>query len=206
MLNPPTVAIAPRPAPGADDDAAHRDLARLETLVTEHAARAWRVAHALTGDARVAEGVVQAVVAELLDGPPGDPAPGSVAVHVCRRAVTAVGARCPADATSGESGRLDAWLPTFDAAGHRRGDPSTLGADWSGTRDADGPDACARAREATRQLPLDHRAVLVLRDGEGLTEGEIAEALGLPHASVRPRLHRARMALRERLSLAKPAR
>lgn len=205
MLNPPTVAIAPRPLP-ADDDAARRDLEMLESLVSEHAARAWRVAHALTGDDRTAEGVVQAVVAALLDGPPGDTAPRSLAVHVCRLAVTAVGARCPTDAPSGEYGLLEAWLPTFDASGHRRGDPGLLGADWSGARGGDGLDACAHAREATRQLPLDHRAVLVLRDGEGLSEGEIAEALGLPHASVRPRLHRARMALREQLALASSAR
>ncbi len=204
MLSQTTVPVSRRPFPGAGGGANHQGLEMLETLVTEHAARAWRVAHALTGDARTAEGVVQTVIVELLDGPTADTAVSSLAVHVCRLAVTAVRARCGPDPTSGENDGLDAWLPSFDASGHRRGAPGAL-ADSSEAGGADGPDASARAREATRQLPLGHRAVLVLRDGEGLSEGEIAEALELPHASIRPRLHRARMALRERLALASPA-
>ena len=45
-----------------------------------------------------------------------------------------------------------------------------------------------------------YREVLVLRDVEGLSAGEVAEVLGLTVEAVKSRLHRARLAVRERLS------
>ena len=44
------------------------------------------------------------------------------------------------------------------------------------------------------------RSVFVLRDIEGLSTTETAEVLGLTEANVKVRLHRARLALRERLT------
>jgi RNA polymerase sigma-70 factor (ECF subfamily) len=52
---------------------------------------------------------------------------------------------------------------------------------------------------AIAELPDDRRIVLVLRDLEGLAYEEIAEALDLEVGTVKSRLHRARMELRERL-------
>jgi RNA polymerase sigma-70 factor (ECF subfamily) len=49
-------------------------------------------------------------------------------------------------------------------------------------------------------LPDHYRAILVLRDVEELSNEEVAEALGESVASVKSRLHRARMALREVLT------
>jgi RNA polymerase sigma factor (sigma-70 family) len=49
-------------------------------------------------------------------------------------------------------------------------------------------------------LPDHYRAVLVLRDVEGLSNEEVAEVLAETVASVKSKLHRARMALRERLT------
>src|SRR2546427_9957676 len=46
-------------------------------------------------------------------------------------------------------------------------------------------------------LPDGYRAVLVLRDVDGLSTEESADALGESVSSVKSRLHRARMALRE---------
>lgn len=45
-----------------------------------------------------------------------------------------------------------------------------------------------------------YREVLVLRDVEGLTAGEVAQALGLGEAAVKSRLHRARQAIRSALA------
>jgi RNA polymerase sigma-70 factor (ECF subfamily) len=45
-----------------------------------------------------------------------------------------------------------------------------------------------------------HREVLLLRDGEGLTAPEVAEVLGLTSQAVKSRLHRARLAVRERIA------
>jgi RNA polymerase sigma-70 factor (ECF subfamily) len=49
-------------------------------------------------------------------------------------------------------------------------------------------------------LPDHYRAVLVLRDIEGLSNEEAAEAIGESVAAVKSRLHRARMVLREELT------
>jgi RNA polymerase sigma-70 factor, ECF subfamily len=49
-------------------------------------------------------------------------------------------------------------------------------------------------------LPPPYRAVLILRDLEGFSTAETAEALGLTPITVKVRLHRARLALRQRLA------
>lgn len=48
-------------------------------------------------------------------------------------------------------------------------------------------------------LPVDQREVLVLRDLQGLSGAETAEALGLERAAMKSRLHRAREAVRVQL-------
>jgi len=49
------------------------------------------------------------------------------------------------------------------------------------------------------ELTPEHRAVLVLRDIQGLSYDEIAAALELEDGTVRSRLHRARMELKEKM-------
>ena len=56
-----------------------------------------------------------------------------------------------------------------------------------------------QVQEAMLGLTEDHRLVLVLREIQGLSYEEIAEALGAEVGTVRSRLHRARMALKLRL-------
>lgn len=89
----------------------------------------------------------------------------------------------------------------------------------SGVRDAiadpaTGPEQAAVTHELERHLALAidslgpaQREVLVLRDVEGLSAPEVAEVLGIHVDAVKSRLHRARMAVRERLApaLAAPA-
>jgi len=52
---------------------------------------------------------------------------------------------------------------------------------------------------AIGELPEERRIVVVLRDVEGLAYEEIAEILELPVGTVRSRLHRARLDLKEKL-------
>jgi RNA polymerase sigma-70 factor, ECF subfamily len=52
---------------------------------------------------------------------------------------------------------------------------------------------------AIAELPEDRRVVVVLRDLEGLSYDEIAGVLGLEPGTVRSRLHRARLDLKEKL-------
>ncbi len=53
---------------------------------------------------------------------------------------------------------------------------------------------------ALATLPESLRSVFVLRDIEGLSTAEAAAALGLTETNAKVRLHRARLALRERLT------
>ena len=59
-----------------------------------------------------------------------------------------------------------------------------------------------RVQRALTRLSAEHRAVLVLKDMEGQKYEAIAEVLGVPIGTVRSRLHRARLELRELLEKA----
>jgi len=56
-----------------------------------------------------------------------------------------------------------------------------------------------QVRAAIATLGEDHRAILILRDMEGCCYETIAEILDLPPGTVRSRLHRARLQLRDEL-------
>jgi RNA polymerase sigma-70 factor, ECF subfamily len=74
--------------------------------------------------------------------------------------------------------------------------------DWSALPDEQllGKERQDVLNTALAALPDTLRSVFVLRDIEGLSTAETAEALGLTEANVKVRLHRARLALREKLS------
>jgi RNA polymerase sigma-70 factor (ECF subfamily) len=54
--------------------------------------------------------------------------------------------------------------------------------------------------EAIEALPPDYRTALVLHDVEGLSNPDIAEALGISLPAVKSRVHRSRLFVRKRLS------
>lgn len=56
-----------------------------------------------------------------------------------------------------------------------------------------------RMREAIRELTPDHRAVILLREVEGLSYAEISQVLDCPKGTVMSRLHYARRQLQARL-------
>jgi RNA polymerase sigma-70 factor (ECF subfamily) len=56
-----------------------------------------------------------------------------------------------------------------------------------------------RLESALNRLTPDHRAVIVLKEIEELSYESIAEILGVPVGTVRSRLHRARLELRDQL-------
>ncbi|HWA27295.1 MAG TPA: sigma-70 family RNA polymerase sigma factor [Lacunisphaera sp.] len=64
---------------------------------------------------------------------------------------------------------------------------------------AEGNETVARVRAALATLPPKHRAVLALRELEGLSYEEIAQATGIPAGTVMSRLHHARRLLAEKL-------
>jgi RNA polymerase sigma-70 factor, ECF subfamily len=70
----------------------------------------------------------------------------------------------------------------------------------------DGPDVLMEAAElealmqrAIAALDEEHRLLVILRDVEELSYQEIGEITGLPEGTIKSRLHRARMAIKEEL-------
>jgi len=101
--------------------------------------------------------------------------------------------------------RAEPVVPILDHAHHHEdGTESPAGdmfRDWS-----DGPEEFARKKvlreaveAALRDLPVDYRLVVVLRDIEGLSNEETAKVMRLSLAAVKSRLHRGRLFLRDRL-------
>ncbi|MHC4403609.1 MAG: RNA polymerase sigma factor [Planctomycetota bacterium] len=64
---------------------------------------------------------------------------------------------------------------------------------------AERAERCRQVEEAMATLTDDHRAVLVLREIDGCCYETIADVLDVPVGTVRSRLHRARLQLREEL-------
>jgi len=92
---------------------------------------------------------------------------------------------------------LDALMPRPDAEGRKPEIP-----DWS--EDAEHAlirgELAQQMEAAIDKLPREYRIVLVLRDVEGLSAEETAEALKLSVPAVKSRLHRARVFVRRELS------
>jgi RNA polymerase sigma-70 factor (ECF subfamily) len=92
------------------------------------------------------------------------------------------------------------YLPKFQKDGHHRVRPVV---DWSDTQDE------RYVKQETQQLlkdalnhlkPLD-RTVIILSDLQGMSDKEIAGAVGLTVSAVKTRLHRARLFLRGKLAV-----
>ena len=99
---------------------------------------------------------------------------------------------------------LLALAPAANAAEQGLARPDFLPADTQIMTALEASPSVAEARAmletAIQALPATLRPVFLLRDIEGLSGEETAEALGLNAGVVKVRLHRARLALRERLS------
>jgi RNA polymerase sigma-70 factor (ECF subfamily) len=193
-------------APGIEDLALlerlrGKDEAALEALMERHSARIYRVAFGITRSHAEAEEIVQDVFLTLfrkVEMFEGRAALGTWLYRVGANA--ALGRRRGKRAHSEVS--IEESLPTFRPDGHREGDAAWLAADWSATPESEF--LAGEAREvldtALDRLPEHYRAILVLRDVEELSNEDVAEILGESISSIKSRLHRARMALREELT------
>jgi RNA polymerase sigma-70 factor (ECF subfamily) len=88
--------------------------------------------------------------------------------------------------------------PKFSAEGYLE---PTSTSDWSQRADERmmSGQLGAAINKAVDELPDDYRTVFLLKDVDGLSNEDIAEALDLTVPAVKSRLHRARLALREKL-------
>jgi RNA polymerase sigma-70 factor (ECF subfamily) len=169
-----------------------------EGLITTYGERAYRLASRITGNVSDSEEVVQDAfwtVVRKIETFRGDSAFGSWLYRIVANAAYQKLRGRP-------SGRrefsLDDVLPLFD----ERGRHAAPLADWSPRAEDPGLQVELRTALSTaiEELPAAYRAVLVLRDVEGRSNGEIADVLGLNTAVVKTRVHRARLFLRKRLS------
>ena len=177
------------------------DPAALALLMDRYASRVYRLAYGITRNEADAEEVVQDVfltLARKIHSFEGRAALGSWIYRVTTNAalIKRRGKRAEVEVP------LEDYVPKFLPDGHRAGDRALLLCDWSNTTEEEllSREVGTVLRQAIDGLPDHYRAVLVLRDVEGLSNEKAAEALGESVASVKSRLHRARMALREQVS------
>jgi RNA polymerase sigma-70 factor (ECF subfamily) len=171
-----------------------RDPGALEILMERHASRVFRVAFGITRSEADAEEVVQDVFLSLFEKIGAFEERAALGTWLYRVTTNAALLR-----------RRGKRLELED--GHRAGERSYLLADWSGNPEHEmlSGELHAHVRRAIDGLPPHYRAVVLLRDIEELSNEETAEILGEPVSSVKSRLHRARMALREQLTRILPA-
>jgi RNA polymerase sigma-70 factor, ECF subfamily len=178
-----------------------RDTRALEILMERHASRVYRVAFGITRSEADAEEVVQDVFLSLFEKISAFEERAALGTWLYRVATNAALLRRRGKRVELEVS-LEDQLPTFREDGHRAGERSFLLADWSASAEDEvlSEETHALVRQAIDMLPPHYRAVVVLRDIEELSNEGTAEILGEPVSSVKSRLHRARMALREQLT------
>jgi len=175
----------------------------LKTLADRHGQMIYRLAFGITRNQGDAEEVLQDVLLTLTRRSASFEGRSALGSWIYRIATnTALNKRRGRRVQLETS--LEDLLPTFEADGHRAGDRTYLLADWS--QNPEEELLAGERRQALEQaidsLPDHYRVVLVLRDVEDLSNEEVAAILEEPVSSVKSRLHRARMVLREQLARA----
>ena len=92
---------------------------------------------------------------------------------------------------------IDELMPGYQEDGHYQKEFP----DWSQRPDKEADQKALKGEieKALSSLPEEYREVLVLRDIEGFSGEEAAQMLGINEATMKTKLHRGRMALREKL-------
>ena len=177
------------------------DLAAFETLAISHEQRVYTLARRITGNDQDAEDVTQQTLLSVVENLSSFREEASFSTWLLRIATYA----------ALKVLRKRNGLPTvsleantepqegYDTVAH----PEYI-ADWrESPEQLVGRNETARLiDEALNELDDKHRVIFLLRDVQGLSVRETAEALGLSEANVKVRLLRARLQLRERLTRA----
>lgn len=168
-----------------------------ETLVSRYGDRAYRLAFRITGNRQDAEEVVQDALwtaARKIGTFKGESAFGSWLYRIT--------ANTAYQKLRGRRGREQevSWETLFP---HVDGEARLEDiADWSARVEDPALQGELRTvlESAVDALPIDYRTTFLLHDVEGLSNPEIAQALGITLPAVKSRVHRSRLFLRERLS------
>ena len=191
-------------APAEDDtrlaaSAAAGDASAFDVLVRRYQARAYGLAHRLLGPDGDAEDAVQEAFLQVLRGLPSFRNEAAFSTWFFRVVTNAAlmqrrsRARRPAEP-------LELLQPTFDENGIHARTPAELSAPLHVEERLDRQILARKAAAGLDRLPDAYRTPFILRDLEELPTAEVAALLDLEPATVRQRVHRARLMIREYLA------
>lgn len=175
--------------------AAAGDETAFEEIVARYQARVFRLACRLSGDQSDAADVLQETFLQVyrnLGSFRGESLFGTWLYRIATNAALMqrrTRARRPAES-------LEAFLPRFDANGLHVATPAALLVVTRADELLDRQLLAEKAKAGVERLPDTLREAFVLRDLEEMPTAEVAQVLGLEPATVRQRVHRARMMLR----------
>lgn len=175
--------------------AAAGDVPAFEEIVARYQARVFRLACRLTGNESDAADVLQETFLRVYRGLGSFRGASRFGTWLYRVATNAALAhrrarsRRPAES-------LEAFLPRFDGNGAHAATPAELQVAARADELIDRRVLADKARAGIERLPELYREAFVLRDLEEMPTAEVAEVLGLEPATVRQRVHRARLMLR----------
>ena len=200
---PPATPTTPVPAITPSDEelvarARGRDFAAFEQLLDRYEDKIFRLAYRFVRNETEAKEVLQdtfLTVWRKLDTFKGDAQFGS---WLYRVATNAALMRLRAQRRHPEVSTEDLPIGYLD----NYGAPIPAGENWSKRPDDELQSSELRAhiQKAVDALPDIYRTVFVIRDVEGLSTEETAEVLGISVPTVKTRLHRARIALRDAIT------
>jgi RNA polymerase sigma-70 factor, ECF subfamily len=178
--------------------AAAGDDSAFETIVQRYQARVFRLACRLTSETDAPDVLQDAFlqVYRHLSSFRGESQFGTWLYRIATNAALMhrrATARRPAEP-------LDQYLPRFDGDGKHAATPAELQVASHADELLDRQFLADKARAVIARLPDPYREAFVLRDLENLTTADVAHALGIEPATVRQRVHRARLLLRGYLS------
>ena len=189
-VEPSDEALAARAAAG--------DPSAFETIVERYQSRVYRLACRLTSDTDASD-VLQETFLQIyrhLSSFRGDSHFGTWVYRIATNAALMhrrAARRRPVDS-------LEAYLPQFDADGTHLATPAQLRLVSHADEHLDRRTLAEQARAAVARLPAGYREAFVLRDLEEMSTAHVARTLGIEPATVRQRVHRARLMLRGYLS------
>lgn len=168
-------------------------------LLDRYSGQTYRLARAITGDPQDAEEVVQDVFMTVFRKIESFEGRSAFSTWLHRITVNAAMMKIRGRKERVEED-IEQWLPAFDDTGHHLRPVEA----WSANPEKVllQQERRSLVRQALATLPAEYRAVVALRDLQGLSGEEVAETLGLSVAAVKSRLHRARLALRGQLAAA----
>ncbi|MEO5760858.1 MAG: sigma-70 family RNA polymerase sigma factor [Vicinamibacteria bacterium] len=175
--------------------AAAGDEAAFETLVCRYRGRVFRLASRITANQADAADALQDAFLQAYRGLPqfrGDSRFGTWLFRIATNA--ALMSRRARSRRPTES--LEDFLPRFDINGVHAETPQALQVFAKTEEMLDRKALAQRARDGIDRLPDLYREAFVLRDLEELDTAEVARILEIEPATVRQRVHRARLMLR----------